>query len=118
MSTESRLDAIAIAAPEHRESLAEVAAGLDPAAAHFRRVKARNEVTREAARLMKRASVSGTAKFLADRLGWFIAKVLPRERDQAAPPAGSAERELLRRIARLNDGEGLGWRRILQIIEE
>jgi len=78
----------------------------------------RNAAIRAVAGLLAQSSVSATAKAIESELGAYLTRTWPRERDLASPaPAASALRQNLWRIAKLTDGDGLGWRRILDIIE-
>lgn len=57
-----------------------------------------------------------SAKALAAELARYVAGPWLRERDlQAPPPGASAHRVALHKIARLNHGEPLAYRRILDI---
>jgi hypothetical protein len=79
----------------------------------------RDAAVRAAAALVRQSSVSPTAKALESELRSYLSRAWPRERDLAAPePDCSALRRQLWRIAKLTDGDGLGWRRILELIED
>lgn len=78
----------------------------------------RNAAIRAAAALVRQGSVSATAKALERELRSYLMNAWPRERDNAGPSADcSALRRHLFHIARLTDGDGLGWRWILELIE-
>ena len=79
----------------------------------------RDAAIRAAAQAIRCTSISATAKALAAHLQRYIAGPwADGEALLAAPaPDASALRRNLWRIARLTDGSGLGWRRILEIIE-
>jgi hypothetical protein len=78
----------------------------------------RDAAIRAAAALVRRDYVSATAKALERELRSYLMNAWPRERDNAGPSADcSALRKHLFTIARLTDGDGLAWRRILELIE-
>jgi hypothetical protein len=117
-STESRLAAIGRVIPDEAEFLSRVADELDPPGARRRRIERRNAAIVEAAGLLRKVSMSGTAKAVDDELRKFLANVWPRQRNLITPPAElTAVRAALWQIARETDGDGLGWRRILEILE-
>ncbi len=97
--------------------LAYIAAS-DPAPDRERRRIARDAAIVAAAAVMSGTSVSGRAKELENKLIRYISGDWQRrESELAEPPAEATDlRKNLWRIVKLNDG-GLGWRRILQIIE-
>ena len=117
-STESRLAAIGYVLPDHADFLSAVFDALDAPGARRRRIERRDAAITEAARLLRQSSVSGTAKAVDDELRKFLANVWPRQRDLVTPSPGSSPlRAALWQIARETDGDGLGWRRILEILE-
>jgi hypothetical protein len=79
----------------------------------------RDVAIRALAELLRQPSVSATAKVVEAELRGYLAGAWRRgERDLLAPPAGStARRQNVWRIAKLNGGDSLSWRRILEIID-
>jgi hypothetical protein len=110
-STESYLGAIAVASP--------AAAAWTRSLAEFRDPRGqRDAAIRAAAALLRQPAISATAKAIEAELRRYLTTVWPRESNLASPPTdASALRRELWRIAKLTDGEGLGWRRILDLIE-
>jgi hypothetical protein len=78
----------------------------------------RDEAIRRAAALIGGSAPSARAKQLAMELQRYLTIGWLRERHLASSPADASplHREL-HRIARLTGGDGLGWRRLLAIIE-
>jgi hypothetical protein len=106
--------------------LAAITAGADAATAAWVRhlveradpYAHRNEALREAAKLVKADSVSRTAKDLEGYLRRYIAGMWPSDRDSGGPTgATSALRLVLWRFVQANNGRGLSWRQILDIID-
>jgi hypothetical protein len=78
----------------------------------------RDAAIREAAALLGGSAPSAKAKELAMELQRYLSTAWLRERDLSSPPADASPlRRELHRIARLMDGSGLGWRRLVEIIE-
>ncbi len=79
----------------------------------------RDAAIRAVAELLRESSVSATAKAVEAELRRYLAGAWQRsDHDLTAPPPGStALRQNLWRIAKLNGGDGLSWRRILEIID-
>ncbi len=112
-STESYLAAIAVGVGlEAAEWARGMAERVDPRGQ-------RDAAIRSAAAVMDGGSISGRAKELDRALIRYIAGDWRRgENALDAPPARATElRRDLWRIVKLHGGGGLGWRRILEIIE-
>ncbi len=78
----------------------------------------RDAAVRAAAALVDQGAISTVAKSLESELRGYLSRAWPRERDRGGPdPDCSALRRQLFRIGKLTDGAGLGWRRILDLIE-
>jgi hypothetical protein len=78
----------------------------------------RDEAIRAAAALIGGSAPSAKAKALAMELQRYISTAWFRERHLASSPADASPlRRELHRIARLTGGDGLGWRRLVEIIE-
>ena len=78
----------------------------------------RDAAVRRAAALVPGSSVSGKAKTLEGALRGYLSTAWPRERHLLSlPPGASQLRRELHRIARLTGGDGLAWRRLVEIIE-
>jgi hypothetical protein len=101
------------------ERLERVVDEMLPPADRRQRMRDRRDVAiRAAAAILRQPHPSATAKEVDDELRKFLANVWSRQRDLSAPaPGSSALRQNLWIIAKLTDGEGLKWARILQIIE-
>lgn len=101
------------------ERLERVAEEMLPPVERRQRQRDRRDVAiRQAAAILRQSSPSGTAKEIECELRRFLTSGWPRQRDLIGPPPGSsALRQNLWWIAKLTNGEGLGWARILQIIE-
>ncbi|RBP08523.1 hypothetical protein DFR50_1254 [Roseiarcus fermentans] len=84
---------------------------------------ARAAAIRAAAALVRQPAPSATAKALGHEIRRYLAGAWLRvdrelaDRALSPPPDSSSLRLELFRIARLTDGQGLAWRRILEIIE-
>ena len=109
---ESRLAAIAATlGADYEEWVRELCERLD-------RRGQRNAAVRAAAALVREDSPSATAKALEIELRSYLSRAWPRESGPVAPePDCSALRRNLWRIGKLTDGAGLGWRTILDLIE-
>jgi len=78
----------------------------------------RDAAIRAAARLVAETSTHATARRLESELRRYLAAAWLRERDFATPNAAASPlRVELRRIAKLTDGEGVGWRTITDVID-
>ena len=78
----------------------------------------RDRAIRRAAALMSGSSVSGMAKSVEAELRRYIGGAWPRERHLLSLPPGASQLRIeLHRIARLTGGDGLAWRRLVEIIE-
>ena len=78
----------------------------------------RNAAVRAAAALLRQDNPSATAKTVESELRGYLSRAWPRERDFASPEPGcSALRQALWRVGKLTAGAGLGWRTILDLIE-
>jgi hypothetical protein len=113
-------------APAEGGRLARIEAALDAADAAWVRglVEAidprgqRDEAIRSAAALLGPAAPSARAKAVEAELRRYLGSGWLRERQLPSPPVGaSGIREQLFYIARLTAGDGLGWRRLVKIIE-
>ena len=111
-STESRLAAIGFGAGADFEEWArELCERVD-------RRGQRNAAVRAAAALLRQDNPSATAKTVESELRGYLSRAWPRERDFASPEPGcSALRQALWRVGKLTAGAGLGWRTILDLIE-
>jgi hypothetical protein len=79
----------------------------------------RKRIAIRAAMNLYEGSPFSRANQLADRYRAYLASGWNRERDlESLPDPRSAERTLLHRLARLNDGASLGWRQILRLADE
>jgi|SRR5271166_2751615 len=117
-STEARLFGSGRERPQDRQFLAAVADALDPKGARLRREERLNLAIIDAARLLRRETVSRTAKDVDHAVRRFLSDVWPRQCDLAEPPPGAtAIRAALWRIAKESNGDGRAWRKIVDIIE-
>ena len=112
----------------HTESvLRAISFNVSPAAGEWARRMAehvdprgqRDAAIRAAAAIIRQPAISATAKKLEAELGRYLIGFWHRgDRDcSAASPEWSELRMQLFLIVNLNDGEGLGWRQILRVIE-
>jgi hypothetical protein len=106
------------------DRLARIEAAVDPDDAQWIRSLAeaidrrgqRDAAIRSAAALVPGSSVSRKAKSLEQELRRYLGGAWLRERHLPPADASPLRREL-HRIARLTGGDGLGWRRLVEIIE-
>jgi hypothetical protein len=118
--TESSLAVLAQIVPSAGDFLERVLDALSTPSERFqRRLARRNAVLVEIAALMPASSRSGQAKAIAGRLDAYLRRSWSGERNLAAPPAGARPLgSALWRFVNLNDGDGLGWKQILHVLDE